>query len=622
MWNGPLEKIDRYRYRIPSSYHGERGNVRMRAEGLIFASPSMIDQIKRDNALEQVANVATLPGLVGGSMAMPDIHSGYGFSIGGVAATDSEEGVISPGGVGFDINCLSGSTEVAMGDGGLEEIKNLNCKEKVLIFDYLKNRVEKAQIRLALEKRDRIFEISTKGGYHIYATLDHPILTSEGMREVKYLGKGDSVGIYDEEFGFDAIKSIRPKGVEEVFDITVSSPLHNFIANNFVVSNCGVRLLRTNLTSNDLDEKRVRGLVDQMFANVPSGVGSKGKVRLGGKEIEEVLEEGAKWAVDNGYGWEDDLEFIEEKGQMKTADSSLVSEDAKRRGIPQLGSLGAGNHFLEIQRVEEIYEPEVAKTFGIENKGQIAVMIHTGSRGCGHQICTDYLRVLERAVRKYNIDLPDRQLACAPVKSKEAEDYFKAMACGANFAFANRQMITHWVREAFEKTLNYSAKDMGLKVIYDVCHNIAKLEEHEVDKKRKKVYVHRKGATRAFCKGLEQVPTEYRSVGQPVLIPGDMGTASYLLVGTEQAMKETWGTTCHGAGRLMSRTRARREFRANEIIDALKKKGTYIRAASLKVVTEEAPDAYKDVSQVVEAVEGVGISRKVAKMTPLGVVKG
>lgn len=622
MWNGPLEKIDRYRYRIPSSYQGERGNVRMRAEGLIFASPSMIDQIKRDNALEQVANVATLPGLVGGSMAMPDIHSGYGFSIGGVAATDSEEGVISPGGVGFDINCLSGSTEVWMGDGGLEEIKNLNYKEKVLIFDYLKNRVEKAQILLALEKRDRIFEISTKGGYQIYATLDHPILTSEGMREVRYLGKGELVGIYDEEFGFDAIKSIRPKGVEEVFDITVSSPLHNFIASNFVVSNCGVRLLRTNLTSNDLDEKRVRGLVDQMFANVPSGVGSKGKVRLRGKEIEEVLEEGAKWAVDNGYGWEKDLEFIEEKGQMKTADSSLVSEEAKRRGIPQLGSLGAGNHFLEVQRVEEIYEPEVAKTFGIENKGQIAVMIHTGSRGCGHQICTDYLRVLERAVRKYNIDLPDRQLACAPVKSKEAEDYFKAMACGANFAFANRQMITHWVREAFEKTLNYSAKDMGLKVIYDVCHNIAKLEEHEVDKKRKKVYVHRKGATRAFCKGMEQVPTEYRSVGQPVLIPGDMGTASYLLVGTEQAMKETWGTTCHGAGRLMSRTRARREFRANEIIDALKKKGTYIRAASLKVVTEEAPDAYKDVSQVVEAVEGAGISRKVAKMIPLGVVKG
>lgn len=622
MWNGPLEKIDRYRYRIPSSYQGERGNVRMRAEGLIFASPSMIDQIKRDNALEQVANVATLPGLVGGSMAMPDIHSGYGFSIGGVAATDSEEGVISPGGVGFDINCLSGSTEVWMGDGGLEEIKNLNYKEKVLIFDYLKNRVEKAQILLALEKRDRIFEISTKGGYQIYATLDHPILTSEGMREVRYLGKGELVGIYDEEFGFDAIKSIRPKGVEEVFDITVSNPLHNFIASNFVVSNCGVRLLRTNLTSNDLDEKRVRGLVDQMFANVPSGVGSKGKVRLRGKEIEEVLEEGAKWAVDNGYGWEKDLEFIEEKGQMKTADSSLVSEEAKRRGIPQLGSLGAGNHFLEIQRVEEIYEPEVAKTFGIENKGQIAVMIHTGSRGCGHQICTDYLRVLERAVRKYNIDLPDRQLACAPVKSKEAEDYFKAMACGANFAFANRQMITHWVREAFEKTLNYSAKDMGLKVIYDVCHNIAKLEEHEVDKKRKKVYVHRKGATRAFCKGMEQVPTEYRSVGQPVLIPGDMGTASYLLVGTEQAMKETWGTTCHGAGRLMSRTRARREFRANEIIDALKKKGTYIRAASLKVVTEEAPDAYKDVSQVVEAVEGAGISRKVAKMIPLGVVKG
>jgi tRNA-splicing ligase RtcB len=409
---------------------------------------------------------------------------------------------------------------------------------------------------------------------------------------------------------------------DSVYDFNVANEHHNFIANNFAVSNCGVRLLRTNLRSKDLDEKKIRSLVDQMFANVPSGVGSKGKVRLRGKEIEDVLERGAKWAVENDYGWERDLQFIEEGGQMKIANASLVSQEAKRRGIPQVGSLGAGNHFLELQEVQEIYNPEVAKTFGIQNKGQITVMIHTGSRGCGHQICTDYLRVLERAVRKYNISLPDRQLACAPVKSKEAQDYFKAMACGANFAFANRQMITHWVREAFEKTLNRSAEEIGLEVVYDVCHNIAKLEEHQVGNKRRKVYVHRKGATRAFGKGYPQVSAKYREVGQPVLIPGDMGTASYLLVGTEGAMKESWGTTCHGSGRLMSRTKARRQYRAEQIINALRDKGIYIHAASLKVVAEETPDAYKDVSQVVEAVEGAGISHKVAKMRPLGVVKG
>jgi tRNA-splicing ligase RtcB len=488
MWEGPLERVDDFRYRIPKSYRGVKGNLSMNVEGILFTSDSMLEKIKADQSPEQVANVASLPGIVKASMAMPDMHSGYGFAIGGVAATDAEEGVISPGGVGFDINC-------------------------------------------------------------------------------------------------------------------------------------GIRLLLTNLDEKDI-RNRMRTLIDTFFANVPSGVGSKGRVKLSLKELQQVLEDGAKWAVDNGYGWDEDLEYIEENGRMTEADSSLVSEEAKRRGIPQLGSLGAGNHFLEVQRVQEIYNKEVAKTFGIEREGQIGVMIHTGSRGCGHQICTDYLRVVEQASRKYGLALPDRQLASAPLNSKEGENYFKAMACGANFAFANRQMITHWIRESFEKVFQSSPESLGIKVLYDVCHNIAKIEEHEIEGKKRELCVHRKGATRAFCREKMQVPQKYRRVGQPVLIPGDMGTESYLLVGTEKAMKETFGTTCHGSGRVMSRTRARSLFRADDIIKNLGKKGTYIHAASMKVLAEEAPGAYKDVSEVVRVVEGAGISKKVAKLVPLGVVKG
>ncbi len=487
-WQGKLKKIDDYRYEIPSDYKGAKGDLKMRTSGLIYASEKMIENIKNDNASEQVANVATLPGIVGKSMAMPDIHWGYGFPIGGVAAFDAENGVISPGGVGYDINC-------------------------------------------------------------------------------------------------------------------------------------GVRLVKTNLTVKDVSPK-IKEIVDTMFRNVPSGVGSRGKIKLNIDQLNDVLKNGAGWAVNNGYGWKEDLEYLEENGCMKNADPSRVSSFAKQRGMPQLGSLGAGNHFLEIDRVDEIYDEKTAKIFGIEHKDQIMVLIHTGSRGCGHQICTDNLKEMEKAVKKYNINLPDRQLACAPVNSPEAENYIKAMACGANYGFTNRQMIVHWVRESFESVFNQSAEDLDMHIVYGLCHNIAKLEEHIFEGKRRNLWVHRKGATRAFPAGHPDIPSKYRSVGQPVLIPGDMGTASYVLVGTEKGMQETFGSTCHGAGRVMSRSAALRKWRVDDIQMEMDKKGIYVHSASKKVLIEEAPDAYKNVDDVVNTTDGAGISLKVARLKPLGVVKG
>ncbi|MEW6070715.1 MAG: RtcB family protein, partial [Candidatus Thermoplasmatota archaeon] len=440
-WEGPLKKIDNYRYEIPQNY-----KPGMRTSGIIYATEKMISSIRKDDAPEQVANVAMLPGIIGKSMAMPDIHWGYGFAIGGVAATSYEEGVISPGGVGFDINC-------------------------------------------------------------------------------------------------------------------------------------GVRLLKTNLTLKEVEPK-IRELIDRIFVEVPSGVGSRGKLRLSIQELSVVLEQGAKWAVEKGYGWQEDLEFLEERGEMKAADSNKVSYEAKSRGAPQLGTLGAGNHFLEIEKVDEIYDEQKAKVLGIERKDQILVLIHTGSRGCGHQICTDHLREMERAVRKYNISLPDRQLACAPAQSSEAQNYFKAMCCAANYAWANRQMITHWTRESFEKVFGKSSEELDMHITYDVAHNIAKLEEHDYEGRRRKLYIHRKGATRAFPEEHKDIPNKYKSIGQPVLIPGDMGTASYVLVGTEQGMKETFGSTCHGSGRVMSRNEAIRRFRVDYVKQLMAQKNIYTRAAS------------------------------------------
>ncbi len=482
-WQGPLERIDEFRWKIPRTYKRE-----MRTDGLIYASEKMIPTIRDDQAPEQVANVACLPGIVGYSMAMPDIHFGYGFPIGGVAAFDVKEGVISPGGVGYDINC-------------------------------------------------------------------------------------------------------------------------------------GVRFIRTNLTAEEV-KPRLPALLDAIFANVPCGVGMGGKIKVTAEELRQVMVKGARWAVERGFGWPEDLEHCEEGGSLAGADPATVSSRAVERGRPQLGSLGAGNHFLEIQVVEEIYEPTVAEKLGVTAKGQVTVMVHTGSRGFGHQICDDYLQVMQNAVRKYGIYLPDRQLVCAPVESPEGKKYFAAMACAANFAWANRQMITHWVREAFEQVFKKSAKELGLFVIYDVAHNIAKIEEHVVDGRKVTVCVHRKGATRAFPPGHPAVPKDYREIGQPVLVPGDMGTLSYILVGTERAMKETFGSTCHGAGRLMSRAAALREKSGREVAEELRAKGILVRAASEKTLVEEMPEAYKDVTEVVEACHGAGISRMVVRVRPIGVVKG
>lgn len=401
-----------------------------------------------------------------------------------------------------------------------------------------------------------------------------------------------------------------------------------FSANTGVISpggvgfdiNCGVRVIRTNLTEEDVRPK-IKELIDTLFRNIPSGVGSKGKIRLKSGEIDEVLENGAVWAVENGYGWEEDLKYLEENGKMEDANAEKVSVRAKRRGIPQLGTLGSGNHFLEVQKVEKVFDENAGEVFGLK-PGQVTIMVHTGSRGCGHQICSDYLKVMNKAYRKYNINIPDRQLACAPVDTPEAEDYFQAMAAAANYAWANRQMIVHWVRESFEQVFGEEAEDLGMKILYDVAHNIAKREVHKVNGKNIEVYVHRKGATRAFGPGRKEVPKEYRDIGQPVLIPGTMGTASYILHGTEMAMEETFGSTAHGAGRKMSRAGAKRVYRGNRVQRELGSRGIYVKAVSMAVVAEEAPGAYKDVDTVVETTHKAGISKLVAKLTPLGVAKG
>ncbi|MBO3841963.1 MAG: intein-containing RctB family protein [Candidatus Brockarchaeota archaeon] len=408
---------------------------------------------------------------------------------------------------------------------------------------------------------------------------------------------------------------------EDVYDFTVKEDVHNFIANGFVVSNCGVRLLLTNLNVDNV-KPVLRELLDEIFHNVPSGLGSEGKLRMSFDELDSAVREGVDWAIKRGYGWKEDAEFIEENGCLRGADPSRVSVTAKRRGLPQLGSLGSGNHFLEIDYVERIIDGEVARGFGIERTGQIVVLIHTGSRGYGHQVCSDYLKTMEAASRKYNIWLPDRELAAVPVESHEARDYFAAMACAVNYAFLNRQVITHWVRESFAKVFKKDASEFGLNILYDVAHNIAKIEDHRVNGEKKRVVVHRKGATRSFPPGSSHIPSKYREYGQPVLIPGSMGSASWVLVGTETAMEASFGSTAHGAGRMLSRHEAMRRFTSRQIRGMLEERGVYLRVADMNLVAEEAPGAYKDPDEVVEVTDRAGISRKVARLVPLGVVKG
>ncbi len=385
--------------------------------------------------------------------------------------------------------------------------------------------------------------------------------------------------------------------------------------------NCGIHMLRTNLLAKEIKPK-LNNLIDTLFRKVPCGVGVRSKLRLSPKELKEVLVNGAGWAIKQGYGIPKDLERLEENGCIKGANPDKVSQEALSRGAPQLGTLGAGNHFLEVQAVSDIYEPEIAKKFGITEKGQITIMIHCGSRGLGHQVATDYLKIHKGAARKYGIELPDPQLVCAPATSVEGQNYFMAMKSAANYAFCNRQIIAHWIRESFSQVFGKNWEKMEMQTIYDVCHNICKLEEYKINSKLKKVYVHRKGATRALPPGHSDVPLVYRKVGQPVLIAGSMGTASYILVGTFRAMNETFGSSCHGAGRAMSRRQALRTYRGEQIKQELEARGEVLRATHTKVLAEEAPGAYKDVDAVVDSVHEAGISRKVARMIPLAVAKG
>jgi len=477
-----MKRVEEYVYEIPKSFRPD-----MRVPARLYADEELLEAALKDRSVEQLINTATLPGVVKYTLAMPDIHQGYGPPIGGVIPLRTSDGVISPGAVGYDINC-------------------------------------------------------------------------------------------------------------------------------------GVRLLRSNIMAEEV-KPIMDEIVNALFRGVPSGVGRSGDIKLSHRQMDEVLEKGSAWAVSQGYGTKDDLEHTEEQGALAGAEARVVSPRAKKRGADQLGTLGSGNHFVEVGEVEEVYDREIADAFGLF-EGQLVVWIHTGSRGLGHQVCTDYVRDLQQAVTKYGIKLPDRELVCAPFDSPEGRDYFAAMACAANYAWANRQVLAHRVRQVVDDVLAGVVKDRELTLVYDVAHNIAKVEEYPIDGKPTKLVIHRKGATRAFGPGMQDVPADYREVGQPVLIPGDMGTASYVLVGTTEAMEKTFGTSCHGAGRVMSRSAARKKIRGQELQRELAESGIIVRGGSMSGLAEEAPDAYKDVDRVVNVVHSTGVARKVARVVPLGVIKG
>ena len=482
-YNGPLERVNDYCWRIPRSYKSD-----MRVDGLIYASKQLIDLVRRDQAAEQVANVATLPGIQLASLAMPDIHWGYGFTIGGVCATDpDEDGVISPGGVGYDINC-------------------------------------------------------------------------------------------------------------------------------------GVRLVRTNLHNDDV-QPQLRPLVDEMFKKVPAGVGRGGKYRFNAGELRHLMSEGVSWLKGRGLATQRDIDHTEAHGRLAGARPDLVSDHALKRGANQCGTLGSGNHFMEVQVVDEVFDDEAARTMGLR-EGRVCVMIHSGSRGLGYQVCDDALKLLRGVPERFGIRLPDRQLACAPINSPEGEHYIGAMRAAANFAWCNRQLLMWQAREVFETIFGQTWQDLGMDLVYDVAHNIAKFEQHRVGEIDKRVWVHRKGATRAFPAHHPETPEEYKEIGQPVMIPGDMGRASWVLVGQPGSMEQTFGTTCHGAGRMMSRRAAIRHAQGRRIDQELAQKGVVARARSWRGLAEEQPDAYKNGDLVVDTVHNAGLSKKVARMRPIGVVKG
>jgi len=477
-----LVRVDRWTYDLPTSLRSD-----MRVPARLYASESILSDALEDRSLDQLLNTTTLPGIVGHSLAMPDMHQGYGFPIGGVAATALPDGIISPGGVGYDINC-------------------------------------------------------------------------------------------------------------------------------------GVRVLATGLEASAI-RPQLDTLLAALFQSVPSGVGSSRDRSLSTKELERLLRQGSRWAVSRGWGRSEDIDHTEDGGTLEGADPAALSSRACERGLDQVGTLGSGNHFLEIDEITDIYDDQVAKALGLR-EGCVAVWIHCGSRGLGHQVCTDAVRTMQKAISRYHIDLPDRELACAPLSSPEGKQYLAAMACAANYAWANRQTITHRVREAFSDVLGADLAKDDLSLVYDVCHNIAKIETHVVDGQEQRLCVHRKGATRAFGPGRPQVPETLRDLGQPVLVPGSMGTSSYIMLGTERAMQETFGSCCHGAGRVKSRSQSRRDTRGETLKQQLRNRGIAVLTDSLRGLAEEAPDAYKIVDDVVKVVEGVGLARKVARTSPIGVIKG
>ena len=477
-----LERINEVVWQVPQDFRGD-----MRAPARIYADEALLEDALEDKSVEQLVNTATLPGIVRYAIAMPDVHQGYGAPVGGVFATKMPDGVISPGAIGYDINC-------------------------------------------------------------------------------------------------------------------------------------GVRLLASHVSVEEI-APQIKDLATALYRNCPSGVGSEGTVRLNPKQLDDILEQGSEWAVKNGYAHHADLERTEEYGKLPAADAALVSKRAKERGKDQLGTLGAGNHFIEVDRVAQVYDANIAGRLGLFPE-QIVVQIHCGSRGLGHQICTDYVSSFQQTVRDYKIELPDRELVCAPFDSNAGQAYFKAMACAANYAFANRQILAYHIRRSFEETLAGAVKDFDLYQVYDIAHNMGKVEEHEIEGKRVKVCVHRKGATRAFGPGASVLPDDLRDIGQPVLIPGSMGTASYVLVGTAGSMEQTFGSTCHGAGRVMSRSQAKKQVRGEKLKEELNERGIVIRAGSMPGLAEEAPQAYKDVSRVVEVVVRAGIAKRIARLEPLAVIKG
>lgn len=477
-----MNHISEYEWEIPKDFRSD-----MRVPVRVFATKKLLEAIMDDKSLEQAVNTATLPGLVGAVVVMPDMHQGYGFPIGGVAATRLPDGVISPGAIGYDINC-------------------------------------------------------------------------------------------------------------------------------------GVRLLGSQMPYEEVED-HLDDLAAALYENCPSGVGTKGHLRLSEKELDRVCRDGAGWALKAGYATENDVRRTEEGGFIDGADPSKISKRAKDRGRPQLGTLGAGNHFIEIERVEKIFDQKAAQAMGLQ-EGMLTLLVHSGSRGFGHQICTDYVKDFQSAVNKYGIKLPDRELVCAPLNTPEGQDYLAAMRCAANYAFTNRQILAHFARKAFEQVLAGKVSNWHLHQVYDIAHNMGKIETHQVNGDQVEVCVHRKGATRAFGPGFEGLPEEYRPLGQPVLVPGSMGTASWVLMGTQGSMERSFGSTCHGAGRTMSRSQAKREVWGEDLRDSLENQGIRVRAGSMPGLAEEAPTAYKDVDEVVETVSGAGIAKKVARLVPVAVIKG